>query len=129
MQHCRGKRILGRRAIPAALLSTDAAVTTRNCITRPVESGSEGSKSMSGRPSPNGSSGPRFLRMIRVPTGRPVEVDDHIRALRRRDQELFASHRRVQEAAFCPNLPERQPWLIELRTRKRELQPLRKRNR
>jgi hypothetical protein len=99
-----------------------------NFITWPVVPSSAGGKSTPGTPPPNGSSGPRFLRMISVPTGTFVKSTitsaRSARPMRRRSSCTGAG-RNPPSAPICQN---GSPLLIS-RIRNRELQPFRNRNR
>ena len=90
--------------------SAPTAGTTRNCMTWPVVSGSAASKSSSGIPPPNGSSGPTLPEDVAA--DRHVrEVDDDVGALGQAHEDPVVVirrdvHRRRQEAALVADLPD-----------------------
>ena len=103
-------------------------------MTWPVVSGSATSKSSSGTPPPNGSSGPTLPRTW-LPDRHVGEVDDHVGALGQAHEEPVPVvggevHRRGEEAALVADRHTSTPGIwLKSRIRKRDWQPLRTRNR
>ena len=90
-------------------------VPTRICITGP----SGGRRGRYGRRG-------RAVPQLQGPAVQPAEVDQDVRALGRRQNELLHRHRAVEQAALGSDLPHRQAAEVEAMIR--ALHPFRIRN-
>ena len=129
-----GGQRLALRAGPAAsggvLVSMPTSGTTRNCITWPVVSGSDGGEvNVRHRRRRTARPGPRFCRMTSCPGRQAGEVDDDVGPLGRRDQQLGRAGP-ARAGSRPPRRSARRAGRCScVRIRKRELQPFRKRKR